>query len=242
MTVLIGVPCHHAVIIGADSAISTGITERPFDQKIQIRGSQVIVALTGELGLGQRFVAAVDRVWQQPLPPLALEIGKLCAIEGLKDFFSTGLTLGNFECGALMAFPCARRPWLCAFSYKTMQPLLVTPDQGSIAMGSGQLLAEPFLSFLRRVFWPAGPPTYQNAIFTVTWALEHAIAVNPGGIGGVPHIAVLTAPPGGGLHARMLTSDEIAEHRQNVQNAEAYLRSYEQLLQGTHGAPDIPKL
>ena len=241
MTVLIGVPCSNGIVLGADSAISTGITERPFDQKLQIVGGQVIVALTGELGLGQRFVAAVTRVYQQPLPPMPIEIGKLCAIEGLKDFFSTGLTLGNFECGALMAFPCAGKPWLCAFSYKTMQPLLVTPDQGSIAMGIGQLLAEPFLSFLRRVFWPAGPPTYQNAIFTVTWALEHAIAVNPGGIGGIPHIAVLAAPRSGPLQARMLTNDEIAEHRQNVQNAEAYLRSYEQVVQGSHGAPDIPR-
>ncbi len=117
----------------------------------------------------------------------------------------------------------------------------MTPDFWYVAMGSGQLIADPFLALMRRVFWRTGPPVYQDAVFTVTWALEHAIEVNTGGIGGMLSIAVLASQSGRQLQARMLTNDEIAEHRQNVQNAEAYLREYENILRGRSGAPDIPK-
>jgi len=172
---------------------------------------------------------------------MPIDIGKALSVEGLTDFLSTGLTIGNFESGALVAFPYQGRPCLCHFGYKNLQPTFMTPDFWYVAMGSGQLIADPFLALMRRVFWRTGPPVYQDAVFTVTWALEHAIEVNTGGIGGMPRIAVLASQSGRQLQARMLTNDEIAEHRQNVQNAEAYLREYENILRGRSGAPDIPK-
>ncbi len=243
MTVLIGVLCSDGVVIGADSAVTAGFIERPFDQKIQISAEGVIVATTGDIGFGQRFTAAVTRAWQKLSPslPMPIDIGKALSVEGLTDFLSTGLTIGNFESGALVAFPYQGRPCLCHFGYKNLQPTFMTPDFWYVAMGSGQLIADPFLALMRRVFWRTGPPVYQDAVFTVTWALEHAIEVNTGGIGGMPRIAVLASQSGRQLQARMLTNDEIAEHRQNVQNAEAYLREYENILRGRSGAPDIPK-
>ena len=48
-------------------------------------------------------------------------------------------------------------------------------------MGSGQPITDPFLALMRSIFWGDGLPTVQDGTFAVTWALEHAIEVNPGG-------------------------------------------------------------
>jgi hypothetical protein len=54
-----------------------------------------------------------------------------------------------------------------------------------------------------------------DAVFAVTWALEDAVEVNPGGVNDPIRIAVL-AKQKGRLKARVLSDDELREHKQNV--------------------------
>lgn len=120
-------------------------------------------------------------------------------------------------------------------------PLLITEALWYCAMGSGQFIVDPFLALMCRVFWHKGSPTCQDAVFAVTWALQHAIEVNPGGINEPHRLAMLTLQADGQLQAHMLNGNEIAEHQQNVEGACAHLREYEDILRGKREAPNIPK-
>ena len=108
-------------------------------------------------------------------------------------------------------------------------------------MGSSQPITDPFLALIREVFWEDGPPTIQEAVFAATWALEHAIAVNPGGVNGPPRIAVLENAGKGHYAARVLSDAELDEHRQYIAEAKKTLKDFKKGTQQMQGsAPSLP--
>jgi 20S proteasome alpha/beta subunit len=246
VTVLVGIRSRDGVVVGADSSATFGDGSRPTIEqsakKIEIVHGRIIVAGTGQVGLGQRFCNVVDHAYGgQALKnkngvEAATEICRLA----LNDFGQTGAPRGQF--GALVAFPAKHELHLCEFALADFQPELKT-SVWYASMGSGQPIADPFLGFMRRVFWSDGAlPSLQDSIFAVTWALFHAIDVNPGGINEPMQMAVLTLKEGVPT-ARFLTDDELSEHRQNAIGAEEHLRQYRDILLGkaAQQAPDIPK-
>jgi len=52
-----------------------------------------------------------------------------------------------------------------------------------ITMGSGKASADPFLGFLRKVFWPVAPPTIQEGALAAYWTIQHAIDMKVSGVG-----------------------------------------------------------
>ena len=66
----------------------------------------------------------------------------------------------------------------------------------------------------------------------MTWALDHAIELNPGGINGPSQIAILTRDDGNLLSARLLDDYEVAEHLNSVRGAESHLALYRDVLAG----------
>ena len=235
MTVLVGIKCKDGVVIGADSSATMGqspnlVTIEQKIKKIHVIGDRVIVAGTGQVGLGQRFNGVVQSVWEQKDKPFSkppLEVGKLLSRNAINDFQATGVNLGQY--GALVAFPSESRAHLCEFAVHDFQPELKTDESLWYAsMGSGQPITDPFLGFMRRVFWKDNLPSSRDGIFAVTWALQHAIEVNPGGINEPMQIAVLGPDSKGKLFARLLEDSELAEHRNNVEGAITHLRMYAQ--------------
>jgi hypothetical protein len=93
------------------------------------------------------------------------------------------------------------------------------------SMGGGQMIADPFLGLMRNVYWQDGMPNLQDGIFIATWAIQHAIDVNAGGVGGAIQMAVLTNASNQ-VVARFLTEYELMEHRENVSGAMQHLKSY----------------
>jgi hypothetical protein len=95
---------------------------------------------------------------------------------------------------------------------------------------------------MREIYWQEGPPDTQDGIFTVTWALEHAVAVNPGGVNKPIYLAVLETKKGQ-AQARLLKDDELDEHRQNVKAAKEQLRELRTQHQGILETeiPDVPR-
>ena len=71
MTVLIGVRCTDGVVIGADSAATSAAGNihllKLASDKIVIVGDRVIVAGTGQIGLGQRFAEQVKHAHEAKL-------------------------------------------------------------------------------------------------------------------------------------------------------------------------------
>ena len=65
-----------------------------------------------------------------------------------------------------------------------MQPRLLDKDHYYVALGTGKLSADPFLRLLVDTFCQSGQPTVREAVFLATWAVQHVIDVNPGGVAG----------------------------------------------------------
>jgi 20S proteasome alpha/beta subunit len=248
MTVLVGIRCKDGVVVGADSSATfvdgsqIRTIEQPTEKKISIVGDQIIVAGTGYVGHQQRFDAVVSQLYEKKafVDKTQIEIAKMLSIEGTNDFASTKSPSHLYS--ALVAYPAKNQPVLCELTGggTAFQPEIKEPDGlWFSSMGSGQLIADPFLALFRQVFWKAGPPSIQGGIFTAMWALKHACDVNTGGIKEPIHIAIL-ANEGGKYKARRLSSEELSEHANMVTEATVHFGKFKEILEGKN-APDVPK-
>ena len=228
MTLIVGVRCTNGVVIGTDSAAMFGPINRatisqPFLQKIEIIDDRVIIAGTGAIGLGQRFVDVVSKCWENDelKNKSAVDVGRILSQKAVKDFQGTGAKQGMY--GALVAVACqpkdqTRRAEIIEFDVTDFQPEIKTKNLWYASMGSGQFVADPLLGFVRKTFWGDEPPTYQDGIFAATMVLKLSCEMDTGGVAEPIQMAVLE-PDKGQYHARRLTEDELAEHKQNVDNA-----------------------
>lgn len=246
MTAVVGVLCKGGVVIGTDSSATFvhghqfRTIEQPTD-KLHVIDEHVIVAGTGPMGIDQRFRAITEKGWSDKIfQKSPIEVAKYLSRTGIEDLSHTYIKPGQY--GALVAFPFGDKPQLCEFQISDFQPELKTERLWYCSMGSAQPIADPFLGFIREVFWQKGLPSVHDGIFAVTWTLEHAVKVNPGGVNGPIKIAILEREDKGRLKARILTEDELGQHRQNVDEAKSHLREFSKKHQpGAAADLEIPK-
>ncbi|QNK03487.1 hypothetical protein [Dyella telluris] len=244
MTALVGIYCRDGVVIGADSAATSSAAggmrtiEQPV-MKIEIVDERLIIAGTGQIGLGQRFSARTKDLWQakkfsglDPIPS-----ANMMAANAIQDFTSTNAPRGQY--GALVAFPSKGDRHLVEFAIDDFQPEFKNANLWYVSMGSGQTIIDPLLGLMREVFWSDGPPSIQDAIFATTWMLDHAVAVNPGGVNAPVRLAILEKSRDE-WKARLLTEDELLEHRDNVGAAKGALRNYKSHMAHSEGAVELP--
>lgn len=243
MTVLIGLLCEDGVVVGSDSSATfASQTIRTIEQrakKVETIGDSVIIAGTGQVGLGQRFSHIVEEYYKGNHFAIKhhQQIANELSAATIMDFQSTAAKQGQF--GALAAFAAQNEFHLCEFAITDFQPEFKTDSIWYCSMGSGQLIADPFLGFLREVFWQDTPPRISEGVFYVLWALEHTINLNPGGINGPAQIATLTKGDVGAV-ARILSDEDLIEHNDNIKAVKEHLSAYKEILQGSE-AKDIPE-
>jgi hypothetical protein len=245
VTSIVGVLCADGAVIGTDSSTtftagSMRTIEQPAD-KIDVINQRVIVAGTGQVGLGQRFSAVVEAAWtSRVFAKTPLEVGKALAKAAIEDFTTTSAPKGQY--GALVAFPCRDGAHLCELAVADFQPELKTIEHAwYCSMGSAQLITDPFLGLIRDVFWKGGLPTLQEGIFATTWTLQQAVDLNPGGVQGPIRLAVLEKGENGEWAARKLDEGEVDLHRQSVQGAKDHLAGYAAKVRARTNAPEIPR-
>lgn len=246
MTAIIGILCKGGVVIGTDSSATFGsghihTIEQP-TEKLHIIGDNIIVAGTGEVGLDQRFLAIVQKSWEDGiLKQTALNAVKYLSKTTIADFASTYAPKEAY--GALIAFPTNNTFQLCEFSLSDFQPEFKTEALWYVSLGSTQYITDSFLALMREVFWQTGPPPVNDGIFAAIWALEHAISVNPGGVNSPIKIAVLSKDNSGNPKAEILPEAALGEHKQNIEGAKDALREYCKNLQlpPQEGTPEIPR-
>ncbi len=246
MTSVVGIFCRDGVVIGADSS-ATFIAgqQRTIEQpteKLWVVADNVIVAGSGYIGLDQRFHAIVEKAWDEHVfQKTPLEAAKWLTATAIQDFVSTSAPKGHYQ--ALVAFPYQHKPQLCEWDINTFQPELKTERLWYCSIGSAQPITDPFLALMRDILWEHGCPGLHDGIFATTWALEHAVMVNPGGVNAPIRLAVLEHGPKGLLQARVLDDDELGEHRQNIKEAKRLLRDYRDRHRAPRmeEAPDIPQ-
>jgi ATP-dependent protease HslVU (ClpYQ) peptidase subunit len=249
VTAIVGIRCQDGVVIGSDSSATFGdggghkTIEQSTAKKIEIISESVIVAGTGAVGHMQRFAAVTQSLWDQKAfeNKSEIEIGKMLSNGGINDFNQTG-AMHHLQFAAMVAYPAEENPSLCEFpgGRGIFQPEIKKADDLWFAsMGSGQVITDPFLALLRKVYWVDGAPTLQGGIFTAVWTLEHACDVNPGGINAPVKIAVL-AREKGKLRARMLDDAELAEHQNMVAEATKHMAAFKDIVEGKGKPSDVP--
>jgi len=244
MTAIVGVLCQDGVVVGTDSSATfSSATSRTIEQpteKISIFGDSIIVAGTGQVGHGQRFKAIVDKslkdgLFNRSAITIAKELSKLT----IEDFAYTYSSKGEY--GALLAFPANGMFHLCEFAVKDFQPEFKTKLLWYVSLGATQHITDSFLALMREVFWKNEPPSLSDGVFATTWALDHAVAINPGGVNSPVRIATLRSIEKKQLVAEILSDAALGEHRQNIDGAKKALRDYCDAMRMNIETPDVPR-
>jgi len=246
MTAIVGVRCRDGIVVGSDSMATLGVgtlrtIEQPIGRKILIVKKKLILAGTGQIGLGQRFARILEDAYEKNVfQGNPVDVATAIAQNAINNFAATKAPKGQY--GALLAFPVSSKPHLCEYAVADFQPELKDEYLWYCSMGSSQPITDPFLGFFREIFWEEGPPSVSEGVFVVLWTLQLAIKLNPGGVGGKPVIAVLSRGKDGKLEARHLSEAELAEQRDAVEAATDHLRAFREMLRESTGEefPDAP--
>ncbi|MFQ5874195.1 MAG: hypothetical protein ACE5JL_10390 [Dehalococcoidia bacterium] len=261
MTLIIGIKCEDGVVVGADGAATLGAlgtrTVRQPMKKLTVIDERVIVGVSGPVGMQQRFVAEVEELWRVKKlsgkkPEEAMTIirevlwkhvePEMKAATVSAQLIGTPLAAESAISHAIVA--CVlKQPCLIQYNQQC-SPELASADLPFVAIGSGQSLADPFLAFLRDVFWPNRLPSVEDAIFATVWTLKHAIATLPGGVAGPIQVAAVKRV-GGNWGAKILDDRELQEHDVAISAARDRLAGFREALhaeaQEAESPPEPPR-
>ncbi len=258
MTLIIGIRCTNGIVMAADGAATLGSLGTPTAQqktvkKLRILQNKIIVGSSGHVGLGQRLEAVIDDGFgenkfggraEKAIGVMRELLWKIAGPEW-DAAASAGRVVGQQVASMsaiatmMVALPLNKRAELVQFDQQCA-PELASDSLPFVALGSGQLIADPYLAFVRRVLWPAtGCPTIQDGIFTAVWTLVHAVETNTGGV--AEPIQVVTLEQGAkDWAARELTDDELQEHRSAVKDAERAVKEWRSTFTSTPITPAPP--
>ena len=265
MTLIIGVKCADGVVLGADGAATLGNTlgQRTVIQpisKLEVIQDRIVMGVSGPVGLSQLYCDRMEGLWRDRQLDRDVSLADVMRLiqtaiyqdaqHAISGAAASVPFLGNNAAAALaltaslVALPVGGvngRPELIQCNHMGMSEA-ATDDLPYVAIGSGQSLADPFLAFLRHVFWPDSLPKLSEGVFATVWALVHAIRVTPGGVSEPIQIATL-AYRGHELFATELSDDQLQEHRENVQEVEQYLSDFRESTQSVPPAspPPVPE-
>jgi Proteasome subunit len=246
VTLIVGIRCQDGIVLGSDAAATSGTlldgnTIVLATSKLEVYGGYVVLGVAGAVGMGQNFHRTLSqhvtdhslkrRPWKsvsnarewlrdsfwpfvKPGWDHATELNK-----NLNPAFHQGV-FSAVNTSSLVAFPIEDECHLLELDH-LCEPMECTDNLPFATIGIGKVHADPFLAFIRRIFWPSSPPTLQDGIFATVWALQQAIMLSPGGVGGPITVVTLANNDGRGWKARKLTNDELGEHQEAISAVEA---------------------
>lgn len=245
MTVVVAFHCTDGVVVAADSMLTPsvgglGVGHHHGMKLATINGPQLF-AFAGDLGHADRIRVMADSS-HSLIAKAGHPLDYAIAITGsmIQQFQSTGIAAQMINCNIILAFQHANAHQCCVFE-GALQPRFLDGNHFYVALGSGKLSADPFLRFLVDVFCANGRPNVREGIFLATWAVQHVIDTNPGGVAGPIRVATFALNGGGAFEARTLPDDEIAEHQQAIESAAEALRTWRDQLQSGTAAQDAPE-
>ncbi|MHB0874579.1 MAG: Ntn hydrolase family protein [Anaerolineae bacterium] len=250
MTLVIGVLCDGGVVLAADGAatfedVSSRSTIRQPTRKLRSYDGRVATGVSGSIGVAQaieyeieqlctkqtiygsktRPTEAATQIRKQLWTRVGPEFEVACQAARLRGHIPP-------PCLAtvLLMAPIGGNACLIEFD-KNLSPELKSRDIPFVSIGSGQPIADPFLAFIRRVFWEDGSlPTIAEGKFAAVWTLLHTIGVHPGGVSDPIQMMVLDQQSRGSKEPQWRIRDvdpaELGEHRQACEHAELHLRKF----------------
>ena len=146
------------------------------------------------------------------------------------------------DCAAqtVAAFPAGDEPCLVQFTHQC-QPEAATIGLPFLSIGSGQPVADPFLAFIRRVFWSEQLPLLNDGILATLWTITHTIEVQPGGVALPIRIVTLKKNKKDKWRAEELTEAELGEHKQMIGLMEEEMRKVKDTFLETKPTEPMPE-
>jgi hypothetical protein len=171
------------------------LVQVPIAEKLQQIGDRAILACTGSVGFAQRAKIIADEMWNKKrFTDNGMSTASNLAGRLIADFSSSNVQrhpqLG-FNFGALLAMVVQDVPYLVEFDSVGFQPELKDGNLFYVAMGSGQMLADPFLTFVKRVLWKDKMPDVERAKIGIWWVLNYTCVQAVGMVGGELKLGVL---------------------------------------------------
>ena len=249
MTLIIGIKCKDGIVMGSDGAATLGTMGQSTIvqpvRKLETISNTIILGVSGPVGIGQIFKGVIKKLWEEDKfhgkkeSYEAMEFLSKSLWEHLKPEFQKAsiaksvidnIALISTICSVLIAIPISKK--LCLFQFNQQcSPEEATDNLPFVSIGSGQKIADPFLAFLRRIFWPNELPSLEDGILTVLWTLEHAIRTNPGGVSD-PKQIITIKKENNKYKTYKFQEKELIEHVEGIYDIEKYLSDYPKKLKG----------
>jgi len=256
VTLIVGIKCKEGVVVAADSGATLGDIPSGLSTiiqpvaKLEVVKAKAIIGVSGPVGIGQLYADSLNRVESQ-----LQHLDTATACRKLRDEFlkDAKIALSMAETAVRVIGSQAARgvitstiiaaapkntPELMQFDYQAT-PEVATADLPFVCIGSGQLIADPFLAFLRRLFWEHKEPTIAEARFAAVWTIHHAILVAPAGLSGPIRLSELKLEDGQ-PKARDVPEAELFEHLDFVRQTEERIAELRQVLRPTGTEPTPP--
>lgn len=227
MTLLVGVLCTNGIVIAADKQATHGAmgmqTIGQSITKINLVGTDTLFASSGRQGLGQQLEGVVrtkhSSFHKNDYHPAIQEVQK-----GFRDILDPALVTAHLAArvyGPEVAMDDATCACLLATRFKDGLKLVeisnqasveyLTPELPFITLGSGKGTADPFLGFLRKVFWPSRSPSVVEAALAAYWTVKHAIDMKVRDVGFDVDVFTLE-PKGSAYEGAQLDEAHLKEH------------------------------
>lgn len=252
MTLLVGILCTDGVVLASDSEATFGngqfstIGQQEVDKVFRICGETGMFAGTGAIGIAQVLIDSINRAWREnqlgrcdtPVQFMnkighTIQSAAIPYLQSAQAVQNLGQNPAASMCKSLIAVLHKGSAQLFQFDVNGA-PEQATPQLPFVSLGSGQMLADSFLAFLKRVLWNNSQPNLAEGRLVATWVLEHVSTSNPGGVGGPSQIWTLTPNV---PHVAKLTSEHVQEHLQQIASAQAALVND---LRGRLAMPESP--
>ena len=235
--------------MAADSAATfvTGTGSHTAKQpttKLTPIGEKAIFGHSGFVGLGQRLGAVFANSWVEKrdfkkfnLPRYSHHLRQRFWGEVIKDEVAVvnecnknlrQLIVQTLMNNSIIAIPPIKDeevPSLVHFNWNGGSEI-VTQTLPTVAIGSGQANADPFLSFLRRVLWgDEMPATLADAIFGAAWTMDYVLKSSPG-VGPPVEMMVIRKDENGDWIREQISEPRLDAHGESIVAIEAYLAEY----------------
>lgn len=242
MTLIIGALCNDGIIIGSDGATTLNttlgqLTARLPTKKLTTIDSKLIVGISGPVGLIQRVTNRIENLWKSNQfankdKIQSAEIIRNSIVDPIAEEFKISTKFGALGqsafnsslCHSLVAGVFKKELSLIQF-FEKGDPELATAQVPFICIGSGQSLADPFLAFLKRIFWSATSINLSDGTFAVLWALKHSINVSPGGVSEPIQLMQLTYS-NSTVSIVEIERNQVREIEESIQRAEDSLKNF----------------
>jgi 20S proteasome alpha/beta subunit len=242
VSLIIGLKCSNGIIVAADSAATFGglmrDTIRQTAHKIHVVDDRVLIGCAGLVGLGQRYIGELREMLSggrdfTVLPPYRLMAHiqqrftdatqeTMQSLLLAKRVSNLGLLNAGLA-GTIVAMKSGGD--LALFSFDEIcNPEGATADLPFVSVGSGQVLADPFLAHVKRVLWGNEQPSMALGSLGVIWTLQHVIGVNPGGISAPLEIYQMMLDEAGNVRIEAMHPDSMSDAESQISDIETRMR------------------